>query len=43
MVIWLIGMSGAGKTVIGREVCALLKKKRPGVVFFDGDILWNII
>ena len=43
MVIWLIGMSGAGKTVIGREVYKLLKAKRPNVVFLDGDIVRQIM
>lgn len=39
MVIWLIGMSRAGKTSIGKEVYRLLKTKRPNVVFLDGDII----
>ena len=37
MVIWLIGMSGAGKTSIGREVYRLLNARRPNVIFLDGD------
>lgn len=37
MVIWLIGMSGAGKTTIGREVYALIKPSLPNTVFVDGD------
>jgi len=37
MVIWLIGMSGAGKTTIGREVYALVKSTLPNTVFVDGD------
>lgn len=43
MIIWLIGMSNAGKTTIGREVYALLKKKGRNVVFFDGDIFREIM
>ena len=43
MVIWLIGMSGAGKTVIGREIYKLLKAKRPNVVFLDGDKVREIM
>lgn len=43
MIIWLIGMSNAGKTTIGREVYALLKKKERNVVFFDGDIFREIM
>jgi cytidine diphosphoramidate kinase len=43
MVIWLIGMSGAGKTAIGQEVTKLLKAKYPNTVFLDGDIVRNIM
>lgn len=37
MVIWLVGMSGAGKTTIGREVYALIKPAMHNTVFVDGD------
>ncbi len=37
MVIWLVGMSGAGKSTIGRSLCASLKEERPQTVFVDGD------
>ena len=37
MVIWLIGLAGAGKTVIGSEVFKYLKARKPNVVFLDGD------
>jgi adenylylsulfate kinase len=37
MVMWLIGLSGAGKTAIGQEVHRLLKARRPNVAFLDGD------
>lgn len=37
MVIWLVGMSGAGKTTIGRALYASLKKDRPQTVLIDGD------
>lgn len=37
MVIWLIGMSGAGKTVIGNEVYKIIKSKKQNTVFLDGD------
>ncbi len=43
MVIWIIGMSGAGKSTIGKEVYTLLKAKRPNVVFLDGDRMREIM
>lgn len=43
MVIWLIGLSRAGKTEIGREVYALLKAARPNVVFLDGDAVREVM
>lgn len=42
MVIWLVGLSGAGKTTIGREVCHLWKQYAPGTVLLDGDDLRRI-
>ena len=43
MVIWLIGMSGAGKTVIGQEVYKLLKQRKKNSVFLDGDTFRTIM
>jgi adenylylsulfate kinase-like enzyme len=37
MVIWLIGLSGAGKTTLGREVLKQWKLTEPNVVLLDGD------
>lgn len=37
MIIWLIGLSGAGKTTIGREVLNLWRQSEPNTVFVDGD------
>lgn len=37
MVIWLIGMSGAGKTVIGGATYELMKSRNPATVLIDGD------
>jgi len=37
MVIWITGLSGAGKTTIGRHVHAMLKDKAPNTVLVDGD------
>jgi len=37
MVIWLIGLSGSGKTTIGRALHGSLKPRHPNLVFVDGD------
>ena len=37
MVIWIIGLAGSGKTVIGETLYSLLKKKNKATVFLDGD------
>lgn len=37
MVIWLVGMSGAGKTTIGRHLYGMMKARNPATVFVDGD------
>lgn len=37
MVIWIIGLSAAGKTTLGRHVYELMKKESPATVFVDGD------
>jgi adenylylsulfate kinase len=37
MVIWLIGLSGAGKTTIGKSVYREWKKREPNTVLVDGD------
>lgn len=38
-VYWLTGLSGAGKTTIGRLWYNELKQHKPNVVFLDGDTL----
>jgi len=43
MVVWIIGMSGAGKTEVGRIVYRELKAKQPNTVFLDGDIFRAIM
>lgn len=43
MVIWIIGLSGAGKTTIGREVFEIIKLRKPNVVFLDGDHVRTIM
>jgi len=42
MVYWLTGLSGAGKTTIGKHLYARLKLIEPNVVFLDGDILRGV-
>ena len=35
--IWITGLSGSGKTTIGREVYNKIKKKYSNTIFLDGD------
>jgi len=42
MVIWLIGLSGAGKTTIGKCVYREWKKHEPNTVLVDGDEIREI-
>ena len=42
MIIWIIGMSSAGKTVIGQELYKLIKQKHINTVFIDGDIFRDL-
>ncbi|MDC6457758.1 adenylyl-sulfate kinase [Alphaproteobacteria bacterium] len=42
MVIWFIGLSGAGKTTLANQVFAMLKKKTKNVVLIDGDVIREI-
>ncbi len=39
MIIWLIGISGAGKTTIGRELVQRLRDQGRATQFLDGDEL----
>lgn len=43
MVIWLIGLSGAGKTTIGREVWRQWREQSANVVMLDGDEVRDVI
>lgn len=42
MVIWLVGLSGSGKTTVGRHVYELWKTKESDTVFVDGDEIRKI-
>lgn len=42
MVIWLIGLSGAGKSTIGRCIYEELKTTEPNTVLLDGDEIRRI-
>lgn len=42
MIIWLTGLSGAGKTTIGKLVYDQIKTKYSNTVFLDGDILREV-
>lgn len=41
-VYWFTGLSGAGKTTVGRLFFAMLRTRRPASVFLDGDILREV-
>ena len=43
MVIWLIGLSGSGKTTIGKELINKLQYSKDKWFFLDGDIFRNIL
>ena len=42
MVIWIIGLSGSGKTTTGKILYKNIKKKYSNTVFLDGDILRGV-
>lgn len=39
MVVWLIGLSGAGKTTLSRLIYQRLKPSAPNLVLLDGDVM----
>jgi adenylylsulfate kinase-like enzyme len=42
MIVWLVGLSGAGKTTIGRELYSNWKANDPATVLVDGDEMREI-
>jgi len=43
MIIWVIGLSGAGKTTIGQALYQRIKSRHPQTVFLDGDIFRRVM
>ena len=41
-IFWLTGLSGAGKTSIGKLLFKKIKKEEPNTIFLDGDELRSI-
>ena len=42
MVIWIIGLSGAGKTTLAKEIVSLAKEKVSNIILADGDWIRSI-
>jgi adenylylsulfate kinase-like enzyme len=42
VIVWLIGLSGAGKTTVGTRLAARLRTRCPNVVYLDGDVLRDV-
>jgi len=42
MVIWLIGLSGTGKTTLAREVIKGVSKETRNTILIDGDMIREI-
>jgi len=43
MVIWLIGLSGSGKTYLGKALYEQIKGKNANTVFLDGDLVREVM
>lgn len=42
MIVWIIGLSGSGKTTIGKIIYNKIKNKNKNTIFLDGDELRKI-
>lgn len=42
MVVWIIGLSGAGKTTLANEVVAIVRRTQSNVVLIDGDMIREV-
>ena len=42
MVIWIIGLSGAGKTTLANTIIKKISKHKSNVVLLDGDIIRDV-
>jgi adenylylsulfate kinase-like enzyme len=42
MVVWLMGLSGAGKTTLAQEVVARVRRTHTNVVLIDGDVVREV-
>lgn len=42
MVIWIIGLSGAGKTTLASEIVAQIRRVRQNIVLIDGDVIREV-
>jgi adenylylsulfate kinase len=42
MVVWIIGLSGAGKTTLANEVMRLVRERQKNVVLIDGDMVREV-
>lgn len=42
MVVWIIGLSGAGKTTLANEVITHVRKMQNNVILIDGDMIREI-
>jgi adenylylsulfate kinase-like enzyme len=42
MVIWIIGLSGAGKTTLAKEIVAQVSEFKQNVILLDGDIIREV-